>query len=122
MLLKEPLEFLKEWSVSFKSILVPSEMIHSPPERPSELIRGPSERRPSEHLKPQMALSGPQILRGPSQLEGPTRAWGPLWQIGPSLGQILDLPLNKLPIDVAVESLASFKSRLDKHFTDKGCV
>ena len=32
-------------------------------------------------------------------------------------------PWNKLPIDVvAAESLASFKSRLDKHFTDKGLV
>ena len=32
-------------------------------------------------------------------------------------------PWNKLPIDVvAAESLASFKSKLDKHFTDKGLV
>ena len=32
-------------------------------------------------------------------------------------------PWNKLPIDVvAAESLASFKSRLDKHFTDKELV
>ena len=32
-------------------------------------------------------------------------------------------PWNKLPIDVvAAESLASFKGRLDKHFSHKGLV
>ena len=104
LLPKESLECPKEWSVSFNkyfgalwkdsltswgTLWASEEGPLSSPNGPSELIVGPlsvwSLKWPSLALKSR---------GGPSQLEGPPEPGGPLWQVGPSLGQILDPPLH----------------------------